>query len=221
MTDNIKKAYVDKKEFYDEMCKYVKLRKQEDIQARKEKISLPNGRHPYPTPPSDLIAKNIYNIANNFSYSYKFINYTYKDMMITEALWSCLRYCDRFNPKLSDNPFAYFTQITYHAFLKVINGEKKITNIKKKLLDAHFCEHVSTLNKRNLDNIIIGKEKDTEFKPVKIIKDGKTILLDTEDKWLCHTFDKLCDKYPDGIPKNITVDNEILKKMIEKHQNKK
>jgi len=218
MNDTSKKLYVDKAEFYIEMCAYIKLRKKEDLQARKEKIAHNNGRHPDPSPPSDSIAKKIYDIVNNFSYNYNFINYTYKDLMITEALWSCLRYCDRFNPKISENPFAYFTQITYHSFIKVINSEKKITNIKKKLLDAHFCDHVSNLNKQNLDNIVLGKE-DTTYRAITIYKDGKKVVLDTEDKWLCHTFDKLCVKYPDGIPKNIRIDNIVLKKMVEKHQN--
>ena len=210
MNDNSKKLYVDKKEFYNEMCVYIKLRKLEDKQARTDKISQPNGRHPDPTPPTHSIAKKIFDIVNNFSYNYNFINYTYKDMMITEALWSCLRYCDRFNPSVSENPFAYFTQITYHSFIKVINGEKKITNIKKKLLDAHFCQHVSVLNKQNLDNIVMG-EPDLTFRTVTVYKDGKKIVLDTEDKWLLFTFKKICNKYPDGIPKNVTINNPILK----------
>ena len=55
-------------------------------------------------------------IANHLSYRPNFINYTFRDDMISDGIENCLQYLDNFNPKKSNNPFAYFTQIIYYAY---------------------------------------------------------------------------------------------------------
>ena len=54
--------------------------------------------------------------------------------MISDGIENCLQYLNNFNPKKSKNPFAYFTQIIYYAFIRRIQKEKKQTTIKHKLI---------------------------------------------------------------------------------------
>jgi hypothetical protein len=71
-------------------------------------------------------------IAEGLSHKPNFINYTYRDEMICDGIENCLMYFNNFNPEKSKNPFAYFTQIIYYAFLRRIQKEKKQTYIKYK-----------------------------------------------------------------------------------------
>ena len=74
-------------------------------------------------------------IANHLSYRPNFINYTYRDDMISDGIENCLQYMDNFDPEKSKNPFAYFTQIIYYAFLRRIAKEKKQTHVKNKMIE--------------------------------------------------------------------------------------
>ena len=88
---------------------------------------------------SNYIGECILKIANHLSYKPNFINYSYKDEMISDGIENCLMYIDNFNPDKSSNPFAYFTQIIYYAFIRRIQKEKKQTYIKGKIiLDMPF-----------------------------------------------------------------------------------
>lgn len=83
---------------------------------------------------SNYIGECILKIANHLSYKANFINYSYRDEMIADGIENCLRYVDNFDPEKSSNPFAYFTQVIYFAFLRRIAREKKQTVIKGKML---------------------------------------------------------------------------------------
>lgn len=76
----------------------------------------------------------ILKIANHLSYKPNFINYSYRDDMVLDGIENCIQYLDNFNPDKSSNPFAYFTQIIYYAFLRRIAKEKKQSYIKGKLI---------------------------------------------------------------------------------------
>ena len=89
---------------------------------------------------SDYIAMCFLQIAQRLSYRPNFINYTYKDDMISDGLENCLAYMHNFNPEKSTNPFAYFTQIIYYAFLRRIQKEKKQQYIKYKVYTEHQQE---------------------------------------------------------------------------------
>lgn len=71
-------------------------------------------------------------IAEGLSHKPNFINYTYRDEMMSDGIENCLMYFDNFDPTKSKNPFAYFTQIIYFAFLRRISKEKKQTYVKYK-----------------------------------------------------------------------------------------
>lgn len=83
---------------------------------------------------SNYIGECILKIATHLSYKPNFINYTYKDDMILDGIENCIQYVDNFDPDKSSNPFAYFTQIIYYAFLRRIAKEKKQAYIKGKLI---------------------------------------------------------------------------------------
>jgi len=69
-------------------------------------------------------------IAEGLSHKPNFINYTYRDEMVSDGIENCLMYFENFDPSKSNNPFAYFTQIIYFAFLRRIQKEKKQLYVK-------------------------------------------------------------------------------------------
>jgi hypothetical protein len=64
-------------------------------------------------------------IAEKFSHHANFVNYPYRDEMISDAIENCVMYAHDFDPKKGTNPFAYFTQVTWNAFIRRINKENK------------------------------------------------------------------------------------------------
>jgi hypothetical protein len=74
-------------------------------------------------------------IAEHLSRKPNFINYPYRDEMISDGIENCLLYAYNFDPRKSKNPFSYFTQIIYYAFLRRIQKEKKQAYIKLKKIE--------------------------------------------------------------------------------------
>lgn len=119
--------YVDNKAFLQEMT------------AWKEKCKEATDADKRIPPVTRYMGECFLKIAQHLSYRPNFINYTYKDDMISDGIENCLQYASNFNPEKSSNPFAYFTQIIYYAFVRRIQKEKKQTTIKHKLImDANY-----------------------------------------------------------------------------------
>jgi len=115
--------YVDNKKFLDEMIKWKKeIRESEDSGDDRP-------------PVSDYIGGCFLKIAERLCSKSNFMNYPYKDEMIGDGIENCLMYAHNFNPRKSKNPFSYFTQIIYYAFLRRIEREKKQAYIKFKLTE--------------------------------------------------------------------------------------
>jgi hypothetical protein len=89
---------------------------------------------PKPQVPN-YIAECLLKIATRLSYKSNFINYGFREDMISDAIENCLTYIHNFDPDKSRNPFAYFTQIIYYAFLRKIQKEKKQLYIRYKALE--------------------------------------------------------------------------------------
>ena len=102
---------------------------------------------------SDYIGECFLKIANGLSFRPNFINYTYRQEMISDGIENCLQYLDNFNPRTSNNPFAYFTQIIYYAFVRRIQKEKKQTTIKHRMIQN-----------ANYDDMTLQPGEDREFK---------------------------------------------------------
>tara|TARA_B100001175_G_C19091820_1_gene440836 strand:- start:7 stop:585 length:579 start_codon:yes stop_codon:yes gene_type:complete len=136
-----KEHYVNNKEFLAAMVEYTK-----NVNRAK--------RNKQPKPPvTDYIGSCFLKIANHLSYRPNFINYTFRDDMISDGIENCLQYLDNFNPRKSNNPFAYFTQIIYYAFIRRIQKEKKQVTIKNRLI-----------TESNYDDMTLQPGEDREFK---------------------------------------------------------
>ena len=116
--------YVDNKRLYQEMCDYL------DAVKSAEESDDPKPRIP------EYIGECLLKISSRLSTKPNFINYTYRDEMISDGIENCINYIGNFNPEKSSNPFAYFTQIIYYAFLRRIQREKKQLYIKHKSLES-------------------------------------------------------------------------------------
>ena len=104
----LKPHYVDNKKFLLAMVEHrLKCQKAEDKKRKKPEVT-------------NYIGECFLKIANHLSYRPNFINYTYRDDMISDGIENCLQYMSNFNPEKSNNPFAYFTQIIYYAFIRRI-----------------------------------------------------------------------------------------------------
>lgn len=92
----------------------------------------------------NYLGECILKIATKLANRPNFINYSYKDDMILDGIENCIMYFDNFNPEKSSNPFSYFTQIIYYAFLRRIEKEKKQSYIKGKLIRDTTVESFET-----------------------------------------------------------------------------
>ena len=91
-------------------------------------------------PISNYIGEGFLKIATHLSYKPNFVNYMFREDMICDGIENCVQYIQNFNPDKSKNPFAYFTQIIYYAFLRRIQKEKRQLEIKNKILDKSGYE---------------------------------------------------------------------------------
>ena len=98
-----------------------------------EKCKLAESKGKTPPQMSNCIGECIYKIATRLSTRPNFINYTYRDEMICDAIENCIQYIGNFNVEKSNNAFAYITQICYYAFLRRIQKEKKQVFIKQQM----------------------------------------------------------------------------------------
>ena len=125
-----KAHYVDNKKFLQAMIEHrEKCRIAEEKGKKKPDVS-------------NYIGECFLKIANHLSYRPNFINYTFRDDMISDGIENCLQYMNNFNPDKSTNPFAYFTQIIYYAFIRRIQKEKKQMEVKKKLIQNAGVENM-------------------------------------------------------------------------------
>ena len=84
---------------------------------------------------SNYLGECFLKIATHLSYKPNFVNYMFRDDMISDGIENCVQYIHNFNPAKSKNPFAYFTQIIHYAFLRRIQKEKKQLEIKTKIIE--------------------------------------------------------------------------------------
>lgn len=114
--------YIDNKKFYEALKEY-KQTVREAESLKKPKPQIPN-----------YIGDCLILIARRLATKPNFISYPYRDEMIADGIENCVMYFDNFDPDKYNNPFAYFTQIIYFAFLRRIQKEKKQLYIKHQVL---------------------------------------------------------------------------------------
>ena len=133
--------YVNNKEFLAALIKYREDREIAQIQDK-----------PKPVIPR-YIGECFLKIANHLSFKPNFVNYMFKEDMISDGIENCVQYIHNFDPEKSKNPFAYFTQIIHYAFLRRIQREKRQLEIKNKILEkSGYSEVFDDSNRIDGDN---------------------------------------------------------------------
>ena len=122
--------YVNNKELLEALIVY-----REKVAIAKEK-DLPKPRI------TNYLGSCFLKIATHLSYKPNFVNYMFRDDMISDGIENCVQYIHNFDPEKSRNPFAYFTQIIHYAFLRRIQKEKKQLDIKNKIIEKTGFEEV-------------------------------------------------------------------------------
>lgn len=102
----------------------------------------------------EYLGECILKIATRLSRKYNFINYSYRDDMILDGIENCMQCMHSFDPTKSSNPFSYFTQVIYFAFLRRIAKEKKQSYIRGKLIQDMAFESFE----------LQGHDDDADFK---------------------------------------------------------
>ena len=118
-----KKNYVNNPEFLQAIVDYKKLCVDAE-DSGDDKPQIP-----------DYIGECIYQISTRLASKPNFSGYSYKDEMISDGLENAIQALGNFDPEKSSNPFAYFTQIIWYAFLRRIDKEKKQLYIKHKVTE--------------------------------------------------------------------------------------
>ena len=136
--------YVDNKQFLSAMIEW------------KEKCKIAEKQGKENPPVTNYIGECFLKIATHLSYRPNFINYTYREEMISDGIENCLQYATNFNPEKSKNPFAYFTQIIYYAFLRRIAKEKKQSHVKNKMIEKGSFESWTTMEGDDSSYSVIG-----------------------------------------------------------------
>jgi len=147
--------YVNNAEFSSAVVDYVK-KLQEAKKTQKNLPIVPN-----------YIAQCFLRIAEGLSHKSNFVRYTYREEMVMDAVENCLKAVENYNIEAATrtgnpNAFAYFTQITWYAFLRRIAKEKKQQEIKLKYLAKSGIENFM-VNEHgdDMSNQVVGAFVDT------------------------------------------------------------
>ena len=136
--------YVNNKELLDALIIY-----KEKVEIAKQK-GLPKPQI------TNYLGECFLKIATQYSYKPNFVNYMYREDMISDGIENCVQYIHNFNPEKSKNPFAYFTQIIHYAFLRRIQKEKRQMDIKTKIIERTGFDEVMMID----DSLLSGSSSD-------------------------------------------------------------
>ena len=128
-----KQHYVNNKQFLEAITEW------------KEKVKDAESLGEERPPVTDYIGECFLKIAQHLSFRPNFINYTFKEEMIGDGIENCLQYVNNFDPEKSKNPFSYFTQIIYYAFIRRIQKEKKQSHVKHKMIEKQDFAQYTTM----------------------------------------------------------------------------
>ena len=139
--------YVNNKDFFNAIVEYRKTLEAANA-AGKEIPIMP-----------DYIGKCIMMISEKLSMKPCFSQYSFRDEMVFDGIENCILYFHDYNPDKGTNPFAYFTQIIYYAFLRRISKEEKIRYaMYKGFQDQFLANNDPNLLLDHNDNHLIPKQ---------------------------------------------------------------
>lgn len=131
--------YVNNKDFHDALVAY------------KNKVDRAKERGDKKPRITNYLGDCFLKIATHLSYRPNFVNYMFREDMISDGVENCVQYIDRFDISRT-NPFAYFTQIVYYAFLRRIQREKRQMEIKEKIIERSGFEEVFTSDESGVNS---------------------------------------------------------------------
>ena len=123
------KHYVNNTDFLNALIEYKLVCKKAEMENITEPL-IPN-----------YIGECFLKIANHLSRKPNFVLYSFREEMVGDGIENCIMYFRNFDPIKSSNPFAYFTQIIYFAFLRRIQKEKKQMYVKYKATEQSSILH--------------------------------------------------------------------------------
>ena len=126
--------YVDNQKFYKTIVEY-RQKLQDARDAGRDDPRIP-----------DYIGECIWKIAEKLSTKPCFMNYSYRDEMVSDGIENCILYFKDYDPQKGQNPFAYFTQVIYYAFIRRISKEER----NRYIIYKNFQENILGLNDSNL-----------------------------------------------------------------------
>jgi len=131
--------YVNNADFSQAVVDYVT----EANKARNDKVEVPKV--------PDYVAQCFLRIAEGLSHKSNFSRYTYREEMVMDAVENCLKAINNYNLEAATrtgkpNAFAYFTQISWFAFLRRIAKEKKQQDVKLRYLEKSGIENFVDLD---------------------------------------------------------------------------
>ena len=150
--------YVNNKDFLDALIIYrSRVENHFYEQFGREPTKEDRSKHwPGKPPITNYIGDCFLKIARHLSYKPNFVNYMFRDDMISDGIENCVQYIYNFDPSKSKNPFAYFTQIIHYAFLRRIQKEKKQLEIKTKIIEKSGFDEVMMVD----DSLLSGHSSD-------------------------------------------------------------
>jgi methyl-accepting chemotaxis protein len=133
MKPNERPHYVNNADFSQAVVDYVKSVREAETKNNPEPV-MPN-----------YVAECFLKIAEGLSHKSNFVRYTYREEMVMDAVENCLRAVKNYDidaatRKGKPNAFGYFTQISWYAFLRRIQKEKKQQDVKLKFLSESAIE---------------------------------------------------------------------------------
>jgi len=150
--------YVNNKEFLEELINYrARVSKHFIENFGREPTKEDRSKHwPGKPPITNYLGECFLKIATHLSYKPNFVNYMFREDMISDGIENCVQYIHNFDPEKSKNPFAYFTQIIHFAFLRRIGKEKKQLEIKTKIIERTEFSEVMMVD----DSLLTGNRSD-------------------------------------------------------------
>jgi hypothetical protein len=139
--------YVNNKDFHEALIEY------------KRKVNAAKEAGTAPPRITNYLGDCFLKIATHLSYRPNFVNYMFREEMISDAVENCVQYINNFDVQRS-NPFAYFTQIVYYAFLRRIQKEKKQVEIREKIIERSGYDEVFSVDGFGFDSSDYNTIKD-------------------------------------------------------------
>lgn len=89
---------------------------------------------------TERIGEIFFLIATRYAEKGSFSGYSWKDDMISDAVYTCLRYMHNFDITVEDpNPFAYFSLVIHRSFISYLKKQKKHSKIKDLCYNNSEC----------------------------------------------------------------------------------